>query len=173
MLDDTTPASGASSSSRKAAASAPQLIGHLPVAREEALASFTEMPDNWLLYRYLFPPFLVEHPGLTTSPTRTDSDDPEVACGHSSDCINRLTQVECLPGDCRCGDYCQNQRFQKKEYASIEIVKTEMKGYGLRIEEDIPKDTFIYEYVGDVVNNSSFKKRMREYATGRHPHFYS
>ncbi len=79
--------------------------------------------------------------------------------------------------------------FQNKEYASIEIVKTEMKGYGLRAEEDLSKcvfclffaeqvlskddrDTFIYEYIGDVVNNQSFKKRMRDYASEGIEHFY-
>ena len=65
---------------------------------------------------------------------------------------------------------------------------TEKKGYGLRAEVDLPKyvdlqlnvthhdevhrDTFIYEYVGDVVNPVSFKKRMREYATEGIQHFY-
>ena len=34
------------------------------------------------------------------------------------------------------------------------------------------RDTFIYEYVGDVVNNASFKKRMREYANEGIQHFY-
>jgi hypothetical protein len=58
----------------------------------------------------------------------------------------------------------------------------------LRAEEDLPKwgtvysltlkispfyrDTFIYEYVGDVVNPTSFKKRMREYAQEGIRHFY-
>lgn len=30
-------------------------------------------------------------------------------------------------------------RFQRKQYANIEIVLTEKKGYGLRAEEDLPK----------------------------------
>ena len=30
-------------------------------------------------------------------------------------------------------------RFQQKQYANIEIVLTEKKGYGLRVEADIPK----------------------------------
>ena len=34
------------------------------------------------------------------------------------------------------------------------------------------RDTFIYEYVGDVVNPASFKKRMRDYATEGIQHFY-
>ena len=34
------------------------------------------------------------------------------------------------------------------------------------------RDTFIYEYVGDVVNPASFKRRMREYAEEGIQHFY-
>jgi hypothetical protein len=33
---------------------------------------------------------------------------PEEIC--IDDCINRLTQVECLPGDCKGGAFCMNQR---------------------------------------------------------------
>jgi hypothetical protein len=42
--------------------------------------------------------------------TRADIDPSRTACGAASDCINRLTQVECPAGDCRCGERCQNQR---------------------------------------------------------------
>jgi hypothetical protein len=38
------------------------------------------------------------------------------ACGEDSDCINRATKMECS-GGCRCGRKCQNQRFQRKQYA--------------------------------------------------------
>lgn len=41
----------------------------------------------------------------------TGLDEPGKACGPNSDCINRLTQVECLPEDCRCKSYCKNQRY--------------------------------------------------------------
>ena len=34
------------------------------------------------------------------------------------------------------------------------------------------RDSFIYEYVGDVVNPASFKKRMRDYADEGIEHFY-
>ena len=39
-------------------------------------------------------------------------DDPDTACGLSSDCINLMTQVECLEDDCRCRGYCRNQRYE-------------------------------------------------------------
>lgn len=34
------------------------------------------------------------------------------------------------------------------------------------------RDTLIYEYVGDVVSNPTFMKRMREYAEEGIEHFY-
>lgn len=34
------------------------------------------------------------------------------------------------------------------------------------------RDTFIYEYVGDVVSHPTFVKRMREYAEEGIRHFY-
>ncbi|KAG7447390.1 SET domain-containing protein [Guyanagaster necrorhizus] len=167
-----TPPPSLTPKSKKPLPSAPQLIGHLPVARTEALSSFTEMADNWYQYKSLGRSRELLESMICDCTYEPGEDSPEDACGQGSDCINRLTQVECLLDDCRCQSYCQNQRFQNKEYASIEIVKTEMKGYGLRAEEDLPKDTFIYEYIGDVVNNQSFKKRMRDYASEGIEHFY-
>ncbi len=46
------------------------------------------------------------------------------ACGEDSDCINRATKMECVDGDCNCGVGCQNQRFQRKQYASVSVIKT-------------------------------------------------
>ncbi|KAF9451333.1 hypothetical protein P691DRAFT_663480 [Macrolepiota fuliginosa MF-IS2] len=157
---------------RKSPSNVPQLIGDLAVARQDALATFNEISDNNYQYKTLgrSRELLESMSCDCTYEHGVDSED--MACGPYSDCINRLTQVECLPGDCRCRNYCQNQRFQQKEYANIEIVLTEKKGYGLRAEEDLPKDSFVYEYVGDVVNPVSFKKRMREYAQEGIQHFY-
>ncbi len=87
--------------------------------------------------------------------------------------------------------YFYRKRFQRKAYANIEIVQTEKKGYGLRAQTNISKsvpgysrlstiplitlllrDDFIYEYIGDVVSQPSFAKRMREYAQEGIRHFY-
>lgn len=37
-------------------------------------------------------------------------DELEQACGEDSQCMNRLMQIECVKGDCRCQRHCQNQR---------------------------------------------------------------
>ena len=89
--------------------------------------------------------------------------------------------------------YRYNTRFQNREYAPIEVVLTEKKGYGIRAAGDITKwahpfqrytftdihglcplqrDDMIYEYIGDIVSHPSFTKRMREYAEEGIRHFY-
>ncbi|KAF8438434.1 hypothetical protein L210DRAFT_3761363 [Boletus edulis BED1] len=150
----------------------PQLIGHLPLAEEGARATFIELPDNHYQYNTLGRSREALESMTCDCVYEHGVDDLSDACGQGSDCINRLTQVECLPDDCRCRSHCQNQRFQRKEYANIEIVLTEKKGYGLRAASDISKDGFIYEYIGDVVSHPSFMKRMREYAEEGIKHFY-
>ena len=61
-----------------------------------------------------------------------------------------------MPEDCRCRGHCQNQRyatsflatalhphsvarFQRKQYAPIDIVLTEKKGFGLRATENLTR----------------------------------
>ncbi|KAF8804407.1 hypothetical protein BYT27DRAFT_7107098 [Phlegmacium glaucopus] len=157
---------------RKAASAPIQFISDLPVARESALGTFNEIFDNNYQFKSLGRSREILESMSCDCVYEHGVDSTDNACGPYSDCINRLTQVECLAEDCRCRSYCQNQRFQQKQYANIEIVLTEKKGYGLRAETDIAKDAFIYEYVGDVVNPGSFKKRMREYAEEGIQHFY-
>ncbi|KZO97496.1 SET domain-containing protein [Calocera viscosa TUFC12733] len=150
----------------------PQLITHLPRAHDDALRSFIELPDNTYQYSTLGRSRQKDDCMVCDCQYEYGADPPEVACGHGSDCINRLTQVECLEDECRCRSHCQNQRFQRKQHADIEIVLTEKKGYGLRAATDLLPDAFIYEYIGQVVNQPTFLKRMREYADEGVKHFY-
>lgn len=68
-----------------------------------------------------------------------DQDSPNMACGDESDCINRSLFIECTPDDCPCGQYCRNQRFLQKQWAKIEIFKTEKKGYGVYAGEPLSR----------------------------------
>ncbi|KAF5376048.1 hypothetical protein D9615_007664 [Tricholomella constricta] len=158
--------------SKKFQAAAVQLIGDLPIARADALATFNEIVENNYQYKSLGRSREALESMTCDCTFDAKLDHPDDACGANSDCINRLTQVECLPDDCRCRSHCRNQRFQNRQYSDIEIVQTERKGFGLRAESDLPKDSFIYEYVGDVVSPTSFKKRMRDYASEGIQHFY-
>ncbi|KAH8112060.1 hypothetical protein DFH11DRAFT_1512097 [Phellopilus nigrolimitatus] len=149
-----------------------QLIGHLPRAEEDALKTFQELQSNHYQYSTLGRSREALESMTCDCQFVPGEDEPDSACGERSDCINRLTQVECLEDDCRCRAYCKNQRMQRRQYANIEVVLTEKKGYGLRAGSDIRKDSFIYEYIGDVVSQPSFVKRMRDYADEGIRHFY-
>ncbi|KAN0141834.1 hypothetical protein V8E53_000296 [Lactarius tabidus] len=144
----------------------PQLIGDLPISTDDAMKTFVQIQENHYQYSTLGR----SREALESMTCECPPNGRRAIC--VEDCINRLTQVECLPGDCKGGSFCMNQRFQRREYTKIDIVKTEKKGYGLRAAEDMPRDAFIYEYVGDVVSNPSFIKRMREYAEEGIKHFY-
>ncbi|KAL8863411.1 MAG: hypothetical protein Q9178_000092 [Gyalolechia marmorata] len=93
------------------------------------------------------------------------------ACGDDSDCINRATKMEC-GGDCGCGADCQNQRFQQRQYAKVSVFKTEKKGYGLRTDTDLRPNDFIFEYIGEVIGEAHFRRRMIQYDEEKIKHFY-
>ncbi|SCU87474.1 LADA_0E04214g1_1 [Lachancea dasiensis] len=95
------------------------------------------------------------------------------ACGEDSDCINRLTLIECVNDLCgSCGFDCQNQRFQQCQYADIAVFQTQKKGYGVRAERDIAAHEFIYEYIGEVIPEEEFRDRMIDYDRRSLKHFY-
>lgn len=82
-----------------------------------------------------------------------------------------MMRVECING-CNCGDDCQNQRFQKREWANVSVISTGKKGYGLRTDSDLHTDDFIFEYVGEVIAEGEFQKRRRRYDDEGIKHFY-
>lgn len=80
--------------------------------------------------------------------------------------------MECTQDDSTCGSDCQNKRFQKRQYADVSVIKTEKKGFGLRANVDIAANTFLYEYVGEVIDEGKFRQRMVKYDQEGIKHFY-
>lgn len=74
--------------------------------------------------------------------------------------------------DCGCGAACQNQRFQQRQYADVTVIKTEKKGYGLRTNTELKPNDFIFEYIGEVIGENAFRKRMQNYDEEGIKHFY-
>ncbi|XP_029444100.1 histone-lysine N-methyltransferase SETD2 isoform X2 [Rhinatrema bivittatum] len=93
----------------------------------------------------------------------------EVACGE--DCLNRLLMIECS-SRCPNGEFCSNRRFQRKQHADVEVILTEQKGWGLRAAKDLPPNTFVLEYCGEVLDHKEFKARVKEYARSKNIHYY-
>ncbi|CAK7214102.1 histone methyltransferase set2 [Sporothrix bragantina] len=146
------------------------LYDHLPDATAEATSKFQVIPD--CLYGS-------KNMGLSDLESldcdcaeELTSDGRNISCGEDSDCINRATKIECVEGGCNCGDGCQNQRFQQKQYARVSVIKTEKKGYGLRADADLNPNELIYEYIGEVINEPAFRRRMIQYDEEGIKHFY-
>ena len=110
-------------------------IRNLPDAEQEALSTFSELRENDFqskglgrsnqqeemmvcdctfnerAYCYIHSGGLATDCFGTCLTYLVDSDDPEDACGLDSNCINRMTQVECIKGQCQTRGHCQNQRY--------------------------------------------------------------
>lgn len=84
-----------------------------------------------------------------------------ISLGCTDDCINRMTYTECDPAFCNLGDRCSNLAIQKHlSPAVVERFMTEEKGWGIQTKTAIPAGTFIMEYLGEVVTDKEFKRRM-------------
>lgn len=93
----------------------------------------------------------------------------EMGCQYN--CINRLLYIECGP-KCYCGEYCDNQQFQRYNYSNCSVFDTVVKGFGIRADQDIAAETFIIEYVGEVLDNKQFEKRAKKYSENKNVHYY-
>ena len=81
-------------------------------------------------------------------------------CG--SKCLNRMTYTECDPESCPLGDKCSNMVIQKqKSTVVVQRFIAGEKGFGIKTKNYIPKGTFIMEYLGEVVTDKEFKRRMQ------------
>ncbi|CAJ2507019.1 Uu.00g082050.m01.CDS01 [Anthostomella pinea] len=113
-----------------------------------------------------------EHDALDCDCNEEWRDGANHACGEYSDCINRATKMECVDKECNCGEGCQNQRFQRRQFADVSVIKTEKKGFGLRANRDLEAHDFIFEYIGEVINEPTFRRRMVQYDKEGIRHFY-
>lgn len=83
-------------------------------------------------------------------------------CGYGTLCLNRSMCTECLADVCEAGNRCQNQKFQKREYAAVKPFCTVNRGWGLKCLEDIKEGHFIIEYVGDLIDERECERRIEE-----------
>ncbi|KAF2791467.1 hypothetical protein K505DRAFT_248908 [Melanomma pulvis-pyrius CBS 109.77] len=155
--------------SQKVISRAPRLFLDLPDSTEDAKTTFTVLSECTYGNKSL---------GNTEHALECDCTEEwdaiarvNRACGDDSDCINRATKMECL-GDCGCGNACENQRFQRKQYASVTVIKTDKKGFGLRANRDMRPGDFVFEYIGEVIDERNFRRRMIQYDEEGIKHFY-
>lgn len=76
-------------------------------------------------------------------------------CGDN--CLNRIVYYECD----ECCESCTNNVIQKKVQPSIETFKTNGKGLGIKATEFIPRNTYITEYIGEIISRNTFEQRLQ------------
>ncbi|KAI8634847.1 hypothetical protein F5Y19DRAFT_127492 [Xylariaceae sp. FL1651] len=145
------------------------LFTDLPDVTTESCDHFQVIPDCLYGSKSLGS---TDHDSLDCDCSEEWRDGMNHACGEDSDCINRATKMECVDRNCNCGDECQNQRFQRKQYADVSVIKTEKKGFGLRANTDLHAHEFIFEYIGEVINEPTFRRRAIQYDKEGIRHFY-
>lgn len=73
---------------------------------------------------------------------------------------------------CGCNMQCGNRVVQRGIRCNLQVFFTsEGKGWGLRTLEDLPKGTFVCEYVGEVLTNTELHERNMR-STGNERHTY-
>lgn len=93
---------------------------------------------------------------------------PDTKC--DVQCINRSVFIECDPESCPCGVNCENTVIQRGSNKSIEKFQTNEKGWGIRAQKSIKNNSFIIEYVGEVVTEDEYKRRVTTMYSERSKH---
>ncbi|KAK0385844.1 hypothetical protein NLU13_7021 [Sarocladium strictum] len=156
-------------SSNKVPVRAAPLFDHLPNVTSKACSAFQVISDCLYGSKNLGS---TDNDSFDCDCREEWVDGENLACGEDSDCINRATKMECTADAGTCGGSCQNQRFQRREYADVSVIDTEKKGFGLRTDSDLQANDFIFEYIGEVINEPTFRRRMLQYDQEGIKHFY-
>jgi hypothetical protein len=109
----------------------------LPSATADAMETYTNIKEN-IYCGSATGKSIAEESMPCECKYRTDIDDPDAACGYDDNCINRMMFMECMVDDCPCERYCRNRRFQLRQYARVDVIRTDKKGFGLRALTDLP-----------------------------------
>lgn len=150
----------------------PVLYSDAPDKTNDALQTFAAIPDCTYLTKSLGKSGQKETMTCDCVEQWDHATGTNSACGDDSNCINRVTSVECDNRLSTCGADCQNQRFQKRQYAQVKVIQTDKKGFGLVAQQRLAEGLFIYEYIGEVIDEVSFRARMIEYDRRLLRHFY-
>ncbi|KAL4578286.1 hypothetical protein LXL04_014407 [Taraxacum kok-saghyz] len=99
----------------------------------------TECRWNWSYLRHLVRKIIHGQIPVNLDKSSQPSYDGRIGC--QDECLNRMLNIECVKGTCPCGDFCSNQQFQKRKYSKLKCFPCGKKGFGLQLQEDIPKGT--------------------------------
>jgi len=118
--------------------------------------SFVEITENVRLHRRGVTAFRSEEADVCQCR-------PEGNVGCMEACLNRSLFTECISGTCPCGEACQNQRLQKRQWAKISYCYFGEKGWGVVAEEPLTAGMLVVEYIGEVCDLAEAERRARRY----------
>ncbi|XP_031431712.1 histone-lysine N-methyltransferase ASH1L-like isoform X3 [Clupea harengus] len=88
------------------------------------------------------------------------------------DCLNRRMCVECVPSLCPCGEQCGNQALQRRQgVRGLERCRGRGTGWALRTPLPLRPGQLISEYLGEVVSQQEFRRRMTARHYGPNPQY--
>ena len=70
--------------------------------------------------------------------------------------------IFCFFSTCKSGNQCLNQRFQRRNYPPLKVLRTPNRGWGLFVMSDIKKGSFLIEYVGELITIEEFRRRIQK-----------
>lgn len=143
-----------------------QLVNDRKSVLKDALNTFVEIRTPEYVNKYIATSGKIEEMACECN------DGGDRLCGPESNCINRLTCIECTGSQCGCSKRCANRRFQRHQYARLDVFRAGKKGYGVRAMANIPRDAFIHEYIGEVIDETRFQRRREQYEKDGERHFY-
>ncbi|KAG8181928.1 hypothetical protein JTE90_000039, partial [Oedothorax gibbosus] len=135
------------------------------------IPSYVELEENLYLFEKKRTKRKKEVRRMLCECSLTEEERDKGVLGCQDECLNKLLMIEC-GSRCATGEACSNKRFQKRQYAKVIPFKTEKKGWGLKLLEDVPVGNFVIEYCGEILSNKDFKQRVKQYAREKSNHYY-
>lgn len=80
--------------------------------------------------------------------------------------------TECNPEVCPAGKKCNNQSFEKREYPPLVPYRTQSRGWGLKTLAAVPKGRFVIEYVGEMIDDEEYQRRLRKMHEQKEENYY-
>jgi hypothetical protein len=84
-------------------------------------------------------------------------------CEPGSSCENRAFRQECYGQLCMVHrEDCCNRSMQRREWRNVEVRDAGEKGYGLFAGEALEDESFVLEYLGEIIGQSEFVRRSKD-----------
>eukprot|EP01138_Halocafeteria_seosinensis_P001851 gb/GECG01001894.1/.p1 GENE.gb/GECG01001894.1/~~gb/GECG01001894.1/.p1 ORF type:complete len:725 (+),score=86.36 gb/GECG01001894.1/:1-2175(+) len=143
--------------------------------------SAPKLPDYNKLSKLKYTTPKIRHANIKLTDTNENDGVCECAnqklpdCG--SWCLNRMTRAECTPNTCSLGGKCGNRPFSLSQKGGLGHYATHtqytgQKGFGVFADENIPEDSFVVEYIGEVIDSDECERRLWDYKNEGTEHFY-